>query len=1459
MGAILVFILVVGTSPAWAGWVAQTSGTSLLLRGVHFPVDPTTGYAVGTSGTILKTTDGGTNWSTQSSGTTNALNAVHFVDATTGYAVGRSGTVLKTTDGGTNWSTQSSGTAEDLWSVHFPVDATTGYTVGLSGTILKTTDGGTNWSSQSSGTTNNLRGVHFPSNATTGYAVGGSGTILKTIDGGTNWSPQSSGTALTLRGVHFPVDPTTGYAVGASGTIVKTADGGTNWSAQTSGTGNELASVHFPVDATTGYAVGLSGTILKTTDGGTNWSPQSSGTGNELASVHFPVDATTGYAVGLSGTILKTTDGGRPSTNYRSIGTAPDYATGTITAMAGSAVVTGTGTAWKAANRGRGDRINIEGTDYTILSVDSESQLTLTNAFGGTTGAGKSYTISRQFATLQVWEDCISAGGPCTYFPVASASLVADDRKEIGIAYQDSVFTTTSQVLIDGSTTDATHNIVLTAALGNRHNGTAGTGVVLDGLDNGSGGLRVRDDYTVVEWLELKRFRGANGIESVSVIDAANVLLSQLLIHDFDDPAFNLVGVRGAQNSEFTMRNSILYDGDDVGVRHAGAGTGPATIENCTIYGMNGVGIQNSTVAWTVRNTISMGNLSGDFDIVTGTQSNNISSDATAAGLGSLIFTVAGNQFVSLTPGSEDLHLKVGADAVDAGVDLSAQFCCDIDWELRPGGAAWDIGADEFGAVAAVGVPSISSAANQSFTVGTPLTAAANITVTDDVVAPAITAGGDIRIRIPAGFNMRWDATMVGVTLAGTALGKVLPDVVYEDLDRTVVLNVVTDFAPGDQIQIGDLQIMSFTAPSPLDNLELEITNDGSVAAVDDKLIEIVPDLTPVLSSANDQIFLLSQPPTPAATLFVTEGSMNDINTTNGTIIIRIPAAFPMLWDTSITTAIIGGTGSSNVSTTVSYEPGDRGLIVNVTTNFAPGDFISISGLGFRNFTLFASPDNLELDVGTAVDTDDKTIAVDALGDVPFFTATATNLQVELEWVTPFGTCADVRIVRRLAGDPTPFVSDWSAEVLCGGPGVKHNITDLPPLNDQTYTYGAFVHDGFGSYSGGELLKARPFDTSGRVKWAYSTAAASMAPPGLRFSGGNATVYAVSNDNILHAIQGSAGGGTWPVGWTPYRLGGPAQARPPVVPFAVGSATNGVAFLGSQDGNVYAINADDGSKTWSENIATMVQASPGGNFFAYDPLAKDVVLVGTRNSAGANALVALNVDDGVPVWSFTNLSSQGGDDTDIGIISGSVTVVYATRRLFFASRQKTGGSANTIWCIDFDSGSPNLVWAKPIGNIDGSPILWGGVVYVGTNAGSLYALDAANGDNKWAPLALGDGAIKGFVFPQFGTDNRFVSTNGNVWSIADSGAARSVNPGWPVTSVPSPSIPTYVPWSSEVFVGSGDGNLYQLDVTSPVPTLSVTLGDGGGAVGAPTVDLLNSMIYVGTDQGVIYGVEFPLP
>ena len=140
------------------------------------------GYVVGSIGTILKTIDGGANWSNQNSGTYNQLNSVYFTDESTGYAVGGSGTILKTTNGGVNWITLNSGTTAELNSVFFS-DENLGYTVGNGGIILKTTDGGINWVKEYSGTTSSLHSVYFPS-IDTGYIVGDCGIILKSTNGG---------------------------------------------------------------------------------------------------------------------------------------------------------------------------------------------------------------------------------------------------------------------------------------------------------------------------------------------------------------------------------------------------------------------------------------------------------------------------------------------------------------------------------------------------------------------------------------------------------------------------------------------------------------------------------------------------------------------------------------------------------------------------------------------------------------------------------------------------------------------------------------------------------------------------------------------------------------------------------------------------------------------------------------------------------------------------------------------------------------------------------------------------------------------------------------------------------------------------------------------------------------------------------------------------------------------------
>ena len=70
------------------------------IQGINFP-QPTSGFAVGAGGRISHSTDAGITWTDQASGTSANLNDVFFAsDALRGIAVGDSGTIVWTANGG---------------------------------------------------------------------------------------------------------------------------------------------------------------------------------------------------------------------------------------------------------------------------------------------------------------------------------------------------------------------------------------------------------------------------------------------------------------------------------------------------------------------------------------------------------------------------------------------------------------------------------------------------------------------------------------------------------------------------------------------------------------------------------------------------------------------------------------------------------------------------------------------------------------------------------------------------------------------------------------------------------------------------------------------------------------------------------------------------------------------------------------------------------------------------------------------------------------------------------------------------------------------------------------------------------------------------------------------------------------------------------------------------------------
>ncbi|MEK6900017.1 MAG: YCF48-related protein, partial [Nanoarchaeota archaeon] len=278
--------------------------------------DADTGFAVGHSGLILRTTDGGSTWSSQTSGTVNNLYGVHFLNATLGSAVGESGTIVRTVDGGTTWTNQTSGTANQLNSILL-LSADVGIAVGNSGTIIVTTNSGTTWSSQTSGTVQNLTDIEA-----TGFSglftVGTNGTVLRTTNSGSTWTNMNfNATSKELRAVSF-TDALTITAVGFDGDVIRNRDAGdpAYWVNSTELTSADFFGMQF-IDNSTGTIVDSGGGIYRTTDGGTSWTQQQSGVSTSIRAVSF-TSSEVGTAVGNSGTILHTTDGGTTWTNQTS-------------------------------------------------------------------------------------------------------------------------------------------------------------------------------------------------------------------------------------------------------------------------------------------------------------------------------------------------------------------------------------------------------------------------------------------------------------------------------------------------------------------------------------------------------------------------------------------------------------------------------------------------------------------------------------------------------------------------------------------------------------------------------------------------------------------------------------------------------------------------------------------------------------------------------------------------------------------------------------------------------------------------------------------------------------------------------------------------------------------------------------------------------------------------------------
>jgi outer membrane protein assembly factor BamB len=164
------------------------------------------------------------------------------------------------------------------------------------------------------------------------------------------------------------------------------------------------------------------------------------------------------------------------------------------------------------------------------------------------------------------------------------------------------------------------------------------------------------------------------------------------------------------------------------------------------------------------------------------------------------------------------------------------------------------------------------------------------------------------------------------------------------------------------------------------------------------------------------------------------------------------------------------------------------------------------------------------------------------------------------------------------------------------------------------------------------------------------------------------------------------------------------------------TASYGKLFIGSENGEVFALDAESGERLWQKEVMGEVLSKPATE--------NNLVLVHTSRGI----LVALDAETGEESWTIStevpNLTLRG--DSSPATVSGGVFWGTANGRLAAAIAAR----GQLIWqqSIGIPKGATEI---DRLVDVDSSPVILGGMLYtVGFN-GQLVAIDLRSGSPAW--------------------------------------------------------------------------------------------------------------------------------
>ncbi len=285
------------------------------------------------------------------SGVTNNLNSVFFEDTQNGFAVGDSGTIITTTNGGESWSKVQTNFSKRLYScvvyngkkyiggdgivslgdgiesiADFQNVGSTmvnSFTVLNDGRIIAVggfyafngSFGKVLVKNQNSNTWSYIADSLFSFGAITDIITKDSSNVLWCVPrcyfcnsgiSSFNFNTLTMDTSLNIPEFGMKALSKSGsviVSVSRNEGIARSTNIGATWYRQAAPNNAVLSDVTM-ISPTTGYACGEGGVLLITEDSGQSWSAIQSGTTKNLHSIFFPT-TTVGFAVGDEGTIIK--------------------------------------------------------------------------------------------------------------------------------------------------------------------------------------------------------------------------------------------------------------------------------------------------------------------------------------------------------------------------------------------------------------------------------------------------------------------------------------------------------------------------------------------------------------------------------------------------------------------------------------------------------------------------------------------------------------------------------------------------------------------------------------------------------------------------------------------------------------------------------------------------------------------------------------------------------------------------------------------------------------------------------------------------------------------------------------------------------------------------------------------------------------------------------------------------